>query len=99
MNGPALSRMQPVLAVTGLAREARIARGQDAIAVSGGSNAGRLRAGLNDMSPDGLSAVLSFGVAGGLDPVLRAGTVVLATRIVTQGGDIDVAERVLMALT
>jgi adenosylhomocysteine nucleosidase len=99
MNGPALPRMQPVLAVTGLAREARIARGEDAIAVSGGSNAGRLRAVLNDMSPDGLSAVLSFGVAGGLDPTLPAGTIVLATRVVTQAGGLDIAERVLMALT
>ena len=99
MGGPALSRTLPVLAVTGLAREARIARGEDAVAVSGGSNAGRLRAVLNDMRPDGLSAVLSFGVAGGLDPALRAGTVVLATRIVAQGADVEVAERVLMALT
>jgi hopanoid-associated phosphorylase len=99
MNRPASSRTLPVLAVTGLAREARIARGEDAVAVSGGSNAGRLRAVLNDMSPDGLSAVLSFGVAGGLDRALPAGTVVLATRIAAQGSNIEIAERVLMALT
>ncbi len=98
MNRPALSRTLPVLAVTGLAREARIARGDGVVAVTGGGDAARLRAALDAVAPDALSAVLSFGVAGGLDPALPAGTIVLATRVVAESGDTEIAKRMLMAL-
>ena len=67
-----------VLAVTGLALEARIIRGPGVATVCSGGNAGRLRELLGKTDPRTLSAVLSFGLAGGLDPSLRTGDVVIA---------------------
>ena len=74
-----------VLAVTGIAREARIAAGPGIVAICCGANPDRLRAGLAAIDASALRAVVSFGLAGGLDPVLRRGNVVVATQI-TAGG-------------
>jgi adenosylhomocysteine nucleosidase len=35
----------------------------------------------------GAAALMSFGLAGGLDPALRAGTVVLPTAVISRGGE------------
>jgi hopanoid-associated phosphorylase len=70
-----------VLTVSGLAREARIAAGPGvrSLAASGPRLAGLIEAGIGD----GAAGILSFGIAGGLDPRLRPGAVILAGGIIT----------------
>jgi hopanoid-associated phosphorylase len=70
-----------VLAVTGLAAEARIAAGPGIEVVCSGSDPARLRALLDGLVPSRYSAVVSFGISGGLDPALNCGDVVIATQI------------------
>lgn len=71
----------PVLAVTGLAREARLATGPGVATIGAGGNPARLRAMLNARVQPGCRAVISIGIAGGLDPALVPGDVVVATGI------------------
>lgn len=67
----------PVAVVTGLLAEARCLRGlQVRIACSGGS-AERARAEATRLIADGATALVSFGLAGGLAPDLRPGDLVL----------------------
>lgn len=54
-----------ILAVAGLAREARIAAGPGVETIQAGGNPERLRAALDGRSPRDLRAVVSFGIAGG----------------------------------
>ncbi len=75
----------PVLMVTGLAKEMRLAEGPGLVAIASGGDTLRLRRQLAERSLPGCRAVLSFGIAGGLDPSLSAGDVVVATGIVAGG--------------
>lgn len=68
-----------VLAVAGLAREARIAAGPGVATIQAGGNPARLRSQLEGFKPDGLRAVVSFGIAGGLDPARQPGDIVIGT--------------------
>ena len=62
--------------VVGLAAEARIARPLGArIAIGGGTAAGAARA-ADDLAPH-VSALISFGLAGGLDPALAPGALLV----------------------
>jgi hopanoid-associated phosphorylase len=74
-----------VLAVCGLRREAAIWGGPS---VCGGGNetllAERLERGIAEHAPE---ALLSFGVAGALDPALGVGEVILASAVVTPKGE------------
>lgn len=79
-------RMLPILAVTGLSKEARLAAGPGIEAVGAGGSPERLRALLDARREPGCRAVVSFGIAGGLDPALVPGDVVVATGIVTGAG-------------
>ena len=73
-----------ILAVTGLAREARlIARPQLAIAVGGGDNSG-LRTRIEDALDAGARRIISMGVCGALDPSLAVGDCIVATEVVTE---------------
>lgn len=72
----------PVLMVTGLAKEMRLAEGPGLVAIASGGDTARLRRQLSERSVPGCRAVLSFGIAGGLDPGLSAGDVVIATGVV-----------------
>jgi hopanoid-associated phosphorylase len=83
--------MGSVVVVTGMAFEARIAAGPGVEVLHGASLARVLAARLR-MPCDG---VISFGVAAGLDPSIRPGTVVLAERIVDgeEGFDTDAVWR------
>ena len=51
-----------------------------------GANAGRARNAARDLLAEGCDALLSFGIAGGLDPLLEPGTAIVADAIVTQTG-------------
>ena len=72
--------------VTGLEFEARLARRlSDRVACSGGVPANAASAAERLISA-GAEFLMSFGVAGGLAPDLKAGTLIVADRIVTADG-------------
>jgi hopanoid-associated phosphorylase len=72
-----------VLAVAGLAREARIAAGPGVRAIASGGDGRRLAATLERELSRGARALISFGVAGGLADGLSSGTWLVARAIVT----------------
>ncbi len=93
--GDVTGRDARVLAVCGIKREAVIWGGP---AVCGGGNeallAKRLEQAITEHHPD---ALLSFGVAGALDPALLVGDMVTATVVVTPGGERFRADENLLA--
>jgi adenosylhomocysteine nucleosidase len=74
-----------VLAVTGLAIEARIARGPGVRCVTGRDGLRALVSVLADRA-NGVCAIMSFGIAGGLDERLPPGTVIAARSVIAQHG-------------
>ena len=72
---------RPVLAVTGLKAEARIAAGAGVTTVVGGGDPARLALLLQGTLSKGASAVISFGIAGGLRPGLRPGTMIIGRSV------------------
>ncbi|MFL6818723.1 MAG: phosphorylase [Bradyrhizobium sp.] len=72
---------RPVLIVTGLVQEARIAAGPGMTVICSSSDPQQLRALLTVVDPTTIRGVISFGVAGGLDPSLKSGDVVVATEV------------------
>ena len=72
---------RPVLIVTGLAQEARIAAGPGLTVICSSSDPQQLRELLTVFDPTTIRGVVSFGVAGGLDPTLKSGDVVMATEV------------------
>jgi len=75
------SQVQPVLVVTGMAAEARLAAGPGVITVMAGGNPARLRSLLRARLQPNCRAVISIGIAGGLDPSLVPGDVIVATGV------------------
>ncbi|BCJ91983.1 hypothetical protein IZ6_27180 [Terrihabitans soli] len=73
----------PVLVVTGVAREAKLAAGPGVVTVCSGGSPERLRTLLARQDPRGITAVISFGIAGGLNPALETGHVVVADAIIS----------------
>ena len=71
-----------VIAVTGLAREARIARRAKVVAVVGGGDAQLLSSRLEGAIRAGAKGIVSFGIAGALAPLLKPGDVVIGTHVV-----------------
>jgi len=69
------------LIVTGLVQEARIAAGPGMVVVCSSSDPRQLRTLLTVFDPTSIRGVISFGVAGGLDPSLKPGDVVVATEV------------------
>ena len=72
---------RPILIVTGLVQEARIAAGPGMAVICSSSDPNQLRALLTTLDPTSVRGVISFGVAGGLDPSLKTGDVVVATEV------------------
>ena len=73
---------RPVLIVTGLAQEARIAAGPGKTVICSSSDPAQLRVLLKYFNPTTIRGVISFGVAGGLDPNLHSGDIVVATEVI-----------------
>jgi adenosylhomocysteine nucleosidase len=71
-----------VIAVTGLAREARIAQRARAVPVIGGGDAQLLASRLEEAIRAGAKGIISFGIAGALAPLLQPGDTVIATHVV-----------------
>jgi adenosylhomocysteine nucleosidase len=71
-----------VIAVTGLAREARIAQRARAVPVIGGGDAQLLASRLEEAIRAGAKGIVSFGIAGALAPLLKPGDTVIATHVV-----------------
>jgi hopanoid-associated phosphorylase len=84
-------------AVTGLEAEARIARRAGLDAESAGAGLGAATRAAEALVARGATALLSFGIAGGLDPALRTGSPVVATAVATEGGERLAADPVLAA--
>ncbi len=78
----------PVIAVTGMAFEARIARGPGVEAVFA-ARADLLERALSEALARGCSGIVSFGTAGGLAPDLEPGTVIIASAVTGPLGVID----------
>jgi len=72
------------LVVVGMEDERAIAIGEDAEVVAGTANAKRLRERLSQMDVSHIKAVFSFGVAGGLNPALVPGDLLLSTQVFSQ---------------
>lgn len=71
----------PVVAASGLTAEARIARGAGVVTVAGGGDAARFALLLQGALAGGARGVISFGIAGGLEPGLAPGTAVIGRRV------------------
>ena len=69
-----------VLVVTGLAFEARIAGGGNAVRTCCGQGA-HLRAAMAEAGEGDCRGVISFGIAGGLDPALGPGAILVGTEV------------------
>ena len=77
---------RPILIVTGLVQEARIAAGPGMTVICSSSDPQQLRALLTVLDSTTIRGVISFGVAGGLDPSLKSGDVVVATEVMAGDG-------------
>jgi len=89
---------KPVLIVTGLKQEARIAAGPGLTVICSSSNPVQLREMMMSFDPASISGIVSFGVAGGLSPALRSGDIVIASEIVAAKGRWVAAEGLSQAL-
>ena len=76
----------PVIAVTGLKAEAWIAAGPRILALSGCGDVSGLARRLDAALTNEASAIISFGVAGGLVPDLAPGTKLIARSVVAEDG-------------
>ncbi len=74
-----------VAALTGLAAEARIARRIGIAATATGGDAARTQAIAERLLAEN-AALVSFGIAGALDPALAPGTLLLPRRVVNEAG-------------
>ena len=71
-----------ILAVTGLKREAEIAGGDGVVAIAGGGDAKGLTEKLDALHGD-IKGVISFGLGGGLSPLLKVGEAVIADQVIS----------------
>lgn len=93
-----LDALAPILVVVGLKREAACAAGEGVTTLCSGADAARLRQRLDALGGTDFSAVVSFGLAGGLDYALRPGHVVVADAIVSGEARRDTHSRLSSAL-
>ncbi|RZF31593.1 phosphorylase [Paraburkholderia sp. UYCP14C] len=95
----------PVIVVTGMAFEARIARGDgsERVEVVYAARADLLERALNAALARGAAGIVSFGTAGGLAPDLEPGALIVADAVHGPSGRIDTdrqwAQRIAAAVT
>jgi adenosylhomocysteine nucleosidase len=77
---------RPLLIVTGLYSEARIAAGAGMTVICSSSDPSQLRAQLDAFDHASVRGIISFGIAGGLDPSLEPGDLVVADDVMTADG-------------
>lgn len=73
----------PILVVSGMAFEARLARGEG-IHTFYGLDSGKLTQNIEQAIKNGVSGIISFGTAAGLSPTLSAGDIVIAREVRTK---------------
>lgn len=93
-----MSALRQIGAVTGLAAEAECLRkagrtSEPPIIFVSGASAARARDGAVLLAENGAAGLLSFGLAGGLDPGLRAGTLILARAAMAEDGTVYAADK------
>lgn len=74
--------VRPLLIVTGLYSEARIVADAGMTVICSSSDPDQLRAQLVAFDHASVRGIISFGIAGGLDPLLRAGDLVVAREVI-----------------
>jgi adenosylhomocysteine nucleosidase len=77
---------RPLLIVTGLYSEARIAAGAGMTVICSSSDPNQLRAQLDAFDHASVRGIISFGIAGGLDPSLEPGDLVVADEVMASDG-------------
>ena len=91
MSAAASDRPSPAGYIVGLAIEARLLAKQspdiEARIACAAADAARARDGARRLLAEGARALVSFGIAGGLDPALRPGDLVLAEQIHSAEGE------------
>lgn len=92
-------RTGTLLVIAGFAREQRVAAGRRTRIVLSGADPKRLAERLDREPADGIAAVISFGIAGGLAPELRPGDVVLASTILAADQAFGVDEALSARIT
>ncbi len=93
-----LDALAPILVIVGMKREAACAAGEGVTTLCSGANAASLRRRLDALAEADFSAIVSFGLAGGLDHALRPGHVVVADAIVSGESRRDTHARFSSAL-
>ena len=88
----------PVLLITGMKREAACAAADGVITLCSGASAMQLRQSLERLKGQDFGAVISFGLAGGLDPALLPGDAIVAREIIAQGARYAVHPRLAAAM-
>jgi adenosylhomocysteine nucleosidase len=71
--------------VVGLTAEARIASRFGGLVAAGGGTPAGAGAAAAGLAQQGARGLVSFGLAGGLDPALRPGAVIVATNVLSEG--------------
>lgn len=72
--------------VTGLQAEAKIARSLPCLAISGGGRAEATVRKIDGLIEAGVEGLVSFGIAGALDPALKTGDIVVSATVIDAGG-------------
>lgn len=72
--------------VTGLKSEAKVVSGLPHVVISGGGQPGVTRRKIEALVARGIGGLISFGIAGGLDPALRTGDLVISATVIDAEG-------------
>ncbi|HVJ43489.1 MAG TPA: hypothetical protein VM639_18455 [Dongiaceae bacterium] len=72
--------------VTGLQSEAKLVASPSCAVVSGGGRPEATRRKIEALVARGVGGLVSFGIAGGLDPALRTGDIVISATVIDESG-------------
>lgn len=82
-NSPGDASPPVMTVIVGLAAEARVARRLASQVITGGGSRAGARAAVHQAIANGAQALVSFGLAGGLDPTLKPGAMVAPARVLS----------------